>query len=541
MDRVKHVPRGTTLSTPTVIHPNRSSPAWIFPIASGILYAVSFPRIDFSPVAWIALVPLLIVIQKESPKRAFYMGWLAGGVAFLGLLYWTTITMTKYGGLPWPATVPLLLLLVAYMGLYMAGFCALVVWIRSKIIFPNILLIPVIWTTFEWFRAHALTGFPWVLLGYSQYQNLPMIQIADLTGVYGVSFLVALVNAAIVESLGIVDRTQRRRAFTAVLFTATCVILTWGYGHWQLNRLAHLTGRSVNIGIVQANIPQHVKWDPAFRQETFDRYTQLTQRVSEEGPDLIVWPEAAMPFIFEDDLFFKQEVLKLVRRERIPLLFGSPARTKSENSEASLTNSAYLVDASGKTVARYDKIHLVPFGEYVPLSSLLFFVDKMVEGIGNFTAGNRYTVMTLPSMNREKIRMGVVICFEVIFPDLVRRFVREGADFMITITNDAWFGRSSAPYQHFSMVVFRSIENRVPFIRAANTGISGFIDAGGQILKSTDLFTVAAVANRVGLSGQRTFYTRAGDIFTFICVIISFALILFSIRLSKHMDRRNII
>jgi apolipoprotein N-acyltransferase len=522
-----------------VIHPNRSVSSWAFPVASGILYAASFPRIDFSPAAWIALVPLLVVIQKETPKRAFYLGWLAGGIAFTGLLYWTTITMTKYGGLPWPATLPLLFLLVAYMGLYVAGFSALVVWIRSKIKFSNILLIPVIWTTLEWLRAHALTGFPWVLIGYSQYQNLPMIQIADLTGVYGVSFLVAFVNAAIVEGTGIIDRTQRRKASTALFAATLCIIIVWGYGHWRLSRLIQPSNRSVNIGIVQANIPQHVKWDPAFRQETFDRYAQLTHRVSEEGLDLIVWPEAAMPFIFEDDLFFQQEVLKLVRHERTPLLFGSPARTEGAKAKASLSNSAYLVDASGKAVARYDKIHLVPFGEYVPLSSLLFFVDKMVEGIGDFTAGNRYTVMRLPPMNREEIRMGVVICFEVIFPDLVRQFVREGADFMITITNDAWFGRSSAPYQHFSMVVFRSIENRVPFIRAANTGISGFIDVNGQILKSTDLFTEAAIANRVSLSGQPTFYTRAGDIFAYSCGIMSTALILIRIRTSKRIERGN--
>ena len=157
----------------------------------------------------------------------------------------------------------------------------------------------------------------------------------------------------------------------------------------------------------------------------------------------------------------------------------------------------------------------------------------MVEGIGNFKAGNQYTVMRLPSRITENIRMGVVICFEVIFPDLVRRFVREGADFMITITNDAWFGKSSAPYQHFSMVVFRSIENRVPFVRAANTGISGFIDANGQILESTDLFTVSAIASTVNFSGQKTFYTRAGDIFANICGIITSALVLLRIRASK--------
>lgn len=510
-----------------------NSLVWVFPIASGILYALSFPRIDLSPAAWIALVPLLFIIREETPKRAFYMGWLAGGVAFLGLLYWTTITMVRYGGLPWPATIPPLLLLVAYLGLYFAGFCALLVWIRPKTTFPYIILVPVIWTTLEWIRAHALSGFPWGLFGYSQHQNLSMIQIADLTGVYGVSFLIVLVNTVFVEGLGLIDRIRRRKAFTALAVGAICVVLTWGYGHWQLNRSTHSLNRSVNIGIVQANVSQDVKWDPAFRLEILHRYEQLNHRIAKEGLDLIVWPEAAMPFIFDDDKFFKHKVLEMAKREKTPLLIGSPARTEGTQREESLSNSAYLINTSGKAVARYDKIHLVPFGEYVPLSSLLFFIDKMVEGIGNFKAGNQYTVMQLPSRVTEKMSMGVVICFEVIFPALVRRFVREGADFMITITNDAWFGKSSAPYQHFSMVVFRSIENRVPFVRAANTGISGFIDANGQILESTDLFTASAITNIITFSGQRTFYTLAGDIFADICGIITLALVLLRIRASK--------
>ena len=524
---------------------------WGLPIASGILYASSFPRIDLSPLAWIALIPLLIAIRGETPRRAFYIGWWTGIVAFLGLLYWVTITMVHYGGLPWPVTFPILLLLIAYLGLYFAGFSALLIWIQSRINIPHVLLVPVIWTTLEWIRGHALTGFPWALLGYSQYQNLTMIQIADITGVYGISFLIALVNASVVEGLGIFNLTHRRKALTALLVSVLSVGLTWGYGRWRLDQLSHVSTRSLSIGIVQANIPQDVKWDPAFRQATLRRYEQLTHRVAEEEVDLIVWPEAAMPFIFEDDNIFRQQVIALIKREGTPLLFGSPARSpisgrEGVDHEPHLFNSAYLIDSSGNVVSRQDKIHLVPFGEYVPLSPILFFVNKMVEGIGNFTAGTRYTPMTLPIRgdqgshfpeNRPQphtTKMGVVICFEVIFPDLVRRFVKEGADLMITITNDAWFGRSSAPYQHFSMVIFRSIENRVPFVRVANTGISGVIEANGHIRQSTDLFTTAAFTDTVHFSGRRTFYTRAGDLFVYICGIITAILILVRIRTRKR-------
>lgn len=502
-------------------------------MASGVLYAVSFPWIDLSFAAWFALVPLLIIVQKQTPRRAFYMGWLAGGVASTGLLYWTTIAMNQYGGLPWPVTLIFLFLLAAYIGLYWAGFCFFLIWIRSKINFPDILLIPVIWTTLEWVRAHALTGFPWGLLGYSQYQNLTMIQMADLTGVYGVSFLIVLVNTAIMEGMGLFNPMRRKKALTILVITGVSIILVRGYGEWQLNRFSQPSNRSLEIGIVQANIPQHVKWDSAFRQETFNQYAQLTHHVSKNELDLIVWPEAAMPFIFEDDPFFKQLVLDLARRENTPLLFGSPGRINNKPDEVRLSNSAYLVDASGEIASRYDKIHLVPFGEYIPLSPILFFVDKIVEGIGDFAAGNRYTIMQLPSSDTDEMRLGVLICFEVIFPDLARRFVRNGADLIVTITNDAWFGNSSAPYQHFSMAVFRSIENRVPIVRAANTGISGFIDATGRIRETTDLFTATAIADTISIFDQRTVYTQAGDIFTDICGIISIALILLRIRTGR--------
>jgi apolipoprotein N-acyltransferase len=525
-----------------------------YPVISGILYALSFPPTDFHFLAWISLVPLLVAIRNETPRGAFWKGWLAGGVAFLGLLYWVTISMARYGKLPWPATIPILLLLVAYMGLYLAGFSALLVWIRSALSVPVILLAPVIWTTLEWVRGHALSGFPWVLLGYSQYQDLPIIQIADLTGVYGVSFLMVLVNAAITEGL---TAARRREVYLPAALTVLAVAFVLVYGYFRLSQLDRSAGkpetRSLRVGVVQGNIPQDVKWDLRFRQTTLNRYEQLTHRVVQDGVDLVVWPEAAMPFIFEEDLFFKQQILRMIERERTPLLFGSPARASmtaasDERATPFLTNSAFLLDASGNIASRYDKIHLVPFGEYVPLSSVLFFVDKMVEGIGDFAVGTEYTVMPLPSQEPPSLasnlqpptpKLSVVICFEVIFPELVRRFVKDGAQFMVTITNDAWFGRSSAPYQHFSMAVFRSVENRVPFVRAANTGISGFIEPSGRIRQATDLFVEAAITDTIRLSGRRTFYSRAGDLFAGICGIIMLALIAFRIRVAQFNTSRR--
>jgi apolipoprotein N-acyltransferase len=302
------------------------------------------------------------------------------------------------------------------------------------------------------------------------------------------------------------------------------VALDLGYGAFRLSEDKASEPPSLRVGVVQANIPQDVKWDARFRQETINRYERLTHDLASQSVGLVVWPEAAVPFLFEEDKPFRQQVIESVRADRVPLLFGSPAVTTVGN-RLRMYNSAYLLSADGQVMGRYDKMHLVPFGEYIPLQKLLFFVDKMVEGIGDFLPGRDYTLFKLP-----EAKFGTVICYEVIFPDLVRRFVNEGATLMTTITNDAWFGDSSAPYQHFSMVVFRAVENRVPFARAANTGVSGFIDRTGRIQTAGPIFVEAALADTVRLRTQTTFYTWYGDVFAYACVIITLLMIYAAIR-----------
>jgi apolipoprotein N-acyltransferase len=432
------------------------------------------------------------------------------------------------------------------MGLYWAAFASFLAWVRSVPSIPAVIVAPVLWTALEWIRGHAFTGLPWALLGYSQYQNLPVIQIADMTGVYGVSFLAALVNAAIAETAGLADAARRRRAALSVIAAAVLFGSVWSYGAVRLGQLEKAASIPLRVGVVQANIPQDIKWNPNMRRQTIEQYARLSREVARGGVDLIVWPEAAMPFFFEEDLLFKHRVSSLAREEKTYLLFGSPSQSADKDGWPVLYNSAYLVDPSGNVVSRYDKMHLVPFGEYVPLSPVLFFINKMVSGIGDFGAGHRYTVMPLTaqdpseggspdSIGGKPFGLSVAICFEVIFPEMTRRFVKEGAGLMATITNDAWFGRSAAPHQHFSMVVFRSVENRVPFVRAANTGVSGVIDADGRIRKSTGLFTEAAFRDEVRLSGQSAVYTRVGDLFAQSCVIIT--LFLAGIRLRKPSQR----
>jgi len=268
---------------------------------------------------------------------------------------------------------------------------------------------------------------------------------------------------------------------------------------------------SLKIGLIQGNIDQSIKWDESFQKETLKIYEKLSSRVAEGKPDLIIWPETATPFFFQDAKEYQPFILDIPKKTNAFLLFGTPSY-KIEKGKINHYNSAYLISTSGELNGRYDKIHLVPFGEYVPMQNLLFFIGSLGEGIGDFKSGKEIFNFPLPQG-----KFGVLICFEIIFPDLCRKFVKDGADFLVTITNDAWFGRTSAPYQHFSIATFRAIENRVFIARAANTGISGFIDPKGRILKQGAIFTEEAMNGTIRLSNEKTFYTLYGDVFAWIC------------------------
>jgi apolipoprotein N-acyltransferase len=498
---------------------------WGLAALSGLLCVLTFPRYDLEWLAWVALVPLLLALENQTVRKSFGLGWLAGLVYFIGTVHWVTNTMTHYGKLPAVVSDSIMLLLVAYLGLYVGIFAALFVFLKRQTRFPAVLFGPALWTSLELVRTYALSGFPWAEMGYSQYLSLPVIQIADVTGVYGVSFLIVMVNAALARSAVILsERKSHWGSWRPVVAALLIVTLDLGYGAWRLSQDKTSDPPTLRVGVVQANVPQDVKWDARFRQETINRYQRLTRDLDSRSVDLVVWPEAAMPFLFEEDAPFRRQVIDLVRSDRTPLLFGSPSVTNASD-RLWMFNSAYLLSPDGLVEGRYDKMHLVPFGEYVPLSSLLSFVNKMAEGIGDFLPGQDYTVFQIPQAS-----FATVICFEVIFPDLVRRFVKKGAILMTTITNDAWFGDSAAPYQHFSMVVFRAVENRVPFARAANTGISGFIDRTGRIRKTGPIFAEGAWADTLRLRTRTTFYTRYGDVFVYACVIMTLLMLYVAIR-----------
>ena len=505
--------------------------------ASGLLYPLSFPAFDLGMVAWFALVPLHIAVEYLSPGRAFRIGWLSGTLAFTGSMFWVITAMNVYGKVPFPIATLVMLLLTIYLGLYMAVYAGGLSWIRTTFPTLGFLPAPFLWVTLELIRTYFLSGLPWALFGYSQYQWLPIIQLADHFGVYGVSFLLVLVNAALAETMIWGFKAYRGfqiRSFpwpSSVAATAGFGVALF-YGTTLLSSAQHAPTRTLSVGVVQPNVEQAQKWDVAFRQETMARYDRLTAGLG-DNLDLIVWPEAATPFVFEMEPQYRAVVNDMARRAGAPLLFGSPALRRHPDGRPFLLNSAYLLATDGQILGRYDKQHLVPFGEYIPFhNSFLFFLDKLVEGIGDFEAGPGSTLLmfkpreknppavTAATLTDFHVKFGVVICYEVIFPNLVRQFAANGADFMVTVTNDAWFGPSSAPYQHFGMVVFRAVENHVAFARAANTGISGFIDPYGRVVQQSPIFTQEAIRGTIAVSHQQTFYSQYGDLFAYACAIL---------------------
>jgi apolipoprotein N-acyltransferase len=511
-------------------------------LLTGLLLMLSFPWYDVEWLAWIAFVPLLTATREMRLRTAFIWGWISGCVGYLGILRWIPHTMINYGGIPTAVSYGILLLLVVYVGMYVGVFAAGWTWgVRG---WPRgvVLLVPALWVALEWIRAQALSGFPWASLGYSQYLNRPLIQVAELASVYGVSFALVLGNVVIAQLL--YGGRQRRwdRVGLPCGLAVLCLVAIWGYGGWRLHqssKVAATTAADIGVALLQGDIEQSLKWDHMAREAIFSIYRTLTlEAAADSEVDLIVWPEAATPFFFANDGAFQARQLRLAQEAGRPLLFGSPTYSRDGNQDV-MYNSAFLVGPAPTVLGRYDKIHLVPFGEYIPLRRLLFFLDKLVQGIGDFRSGEHYTVMAIPQG-----RFAVLICFEVIFPDLVRHFVRHGAQFLVNITNDAWFGDSPASYQHLSMVVFRAVENRLPIVRAANTGISAVIDPTGRLNQQTDLFVRTWIKDRITpAAGPPTFYTRWGDLFAYSCLLVTAVSLAWGIVQYKHtcaiIDRRN--
>jgi apolipoprotein N-acyltransferase len=497
---------------------------------SGVLLTASFPSIGLPWLAWVALVPLMLSLREQSLKSGFRLGLLAGGVHYLTLLYWLVHTLMTFGHLPFYLSVPILFLLVSYMALYPAIFAAVFSWTGTQPV-GFLSIMPAVWVALEYLRSFFLSGFPWEFLGYSQYRQLMLIQASDMTGVYGISFAILSVNVAgfllwlyLAERQSLHAMQYRRSAAGGIAISCLLVLYMLGYGQWRISSIDAKISRSPSpkIAIVQGNIDQAIKWDPAFQISTTEKYIALSKSAIPSNPDLIVWPETAAPFYFLYNAGPTELVMKGVRETGIPFLIGSPSFIRRDDHHADFFNSAFLIDPSGKVAGKYDKVHLVPFGEYVPFQEWFPFIGKIVEEVGDFKSGRKGQTLIWG-----EYPLGIQICYEMIFPDLSREMARNQAAFLINMTNDAWYGKTSAPYQHFSMAVFRAVENRRSLIRSANTGISGFIDPTGRIIASTPLFEEAVITRSLPVLKTESFYTRYGDVFALTCMAISILLFFF--------------
>jgi apolipoprotein N-acyltransferase len=492
-------------------------------VASGLLLTAAFPGLGLDWTAWFALVPLLIAIRTGSFKENFRLGLIAGLVHYLTLVYWLAYTMRTYGYLPWIVCIPVLFLLAFVLGSFVAAFCMALPATAPK---PAVALIaiPATWVALEYVRSFIFSGFPWELLGYSQFTRLQLIQISDIFGVYGVSAVVMLVNAAVLLLvLDLSGRTwragavSRRLALVAVLCAGGIFALTWLYGVRRIAAVDELVSHSPGkrVTVVQGNIKQSEKWDQAYQSATIAIYNRLSLAAKAQRPDLVVWPESAAPFYFLFEAGPTAKVMNGIEEVGATFLIGSPSFERSAEGVV-YYNSAYLIGPRGEVLSRYDKAHLVPYGEYTPFKEWLPFLGKMVEHVGDFRPGPKGKTMFW-----DGCRLGVQICYEIIFPDLARAQVKNGASLLINITNDAWYGRTSAPYQHFSMTVFRAVENRRALARAANTGISGFVDPVGRVLALTPIFQEAELTHALPLLNDMSVYTRFGDVFAQACLAAS--------------------
>jgi apolipoprotein N-acyltransferase len=528
--------------------------AWLLAVASGLLLALSFPKFGHPAVAWFALTPLLVALDRAPLRAAFWIGLLTGFVYFGGTIYWTANVMGIYGGLPMVVASAITALLVAYMALFPA--CFALICARSVRTFGTVGLAsaPFVWVATELGRTHIFGGFPWVLLGYSQVTVLPVAQTASLVGVYGISWLVAGVGTAAAMLLATFARTRpevarrfgapRRRPGSWTMTAGLCACLslpTIGLAIWGQRRAAASewtrAGEPVTIGLVQGNVDQAQKWDAASASSIFESYLRLTRETIEKGAQAVVWPESSTPFFFEEDRGAANRIRDIARAANVPILVGSDqieaprAVDSTRQGTAAETggppappaprryyNAAFLVQGDGSTGAVYRKMHLVPFGEYVPLKSLLFFVGPLVEAVSDFSAGD--AAVLLPMRGHV---VSTAICYEIVYPDLVRQSVRGGSELLTTITNDAWFGDTSAPYQHFAQASMRAIEQGRYLVRAANTGISGVVDPYGRVLTKTGVFVPAAVVGQARFLKTETVYSRTGDAFAYASTIAALA------------------
>lgn len=486
-------------------------------LISGIVLSFAFPRANLYWLAWFSLAPMMYHLFRGTWKSALAGGF-AFGLGFFGAhLSWIGV----FGKLPWIA-------LSIFQALYIAGFALTARLIAYKLgPWQRLAALPTLWVAFEWVRSLTAFGFTWGDLGYSQHAVLPVAQIASVTGVWGVSFLVASSNA-VLAGLASAPTISARRAvvYHQLPILALAILVAIVFGHLEMRKPPVREGRSLRVAVVQGNVNPDLWYDYRSREAIWEGYRRLTLSAAKEHPDLVVWPESAVPGNLGTDPFLQKRLISLADTIEARMLVGG----SDEDAAGHGTNTAFLVIPGKGITGKYAKVHLVPFGEYVPARRYLPFLRYyQVTPMDVFPGEGHF------ALDAGCCRLGTVICFESIFPYISRTMAADGAGLLCVITNDSWFERTAAAEQHMSISVFRAIENHRYLVRAAATGISCIIDPHGRVLRRTSIFESDVIQSEVCLLSGRTLYARYGEWFVYFCLLVAAALILHAIanRLAK--------
>ena len=514
---------------------------------SGLLLVLCFPKAHVPGLVWVADLPLFVVLAKgHRPKHAFLLGYVCGAVFFLGSCYWFVTVTRVYGGLPLALAVLVLILFVIVDSIFLGAFGLVMGWAGRRSAGWALASAPFLWVAMEMARTYLITGFPWNLLGYAV-QSAGLRQIASVTGVYGLSFLGAATSA-----LGAWLVLNVRHKWAWLLVTGWTVLLL--IGQWRLAPPPEARGTEMAF-LVQPNVPLDepaldawIPWrDPSQLQQlvhlsesAVDQFysagrppeTRTTEAgggliqnpkskgQNPAGPPLLVWAENPAPFFFTRDPIFRNAMENMARQTHAIVIVNTIVPVDAAGN--SITNSAFVLDTDGRELARYDKIHLVPFGEYVPWWALPGVVRKITSEVGNFVPGSNYSVARTAEGG-----IGVFICYEAIIPQLARQLTKNGAGVLVNISNDAWYGDSAAAYQHLEMARLRAIENHRYLLRATNNGLTTEIDPYGRVLEQLPRYQQLVMPAHFSFETRLTFYSAHGDVFAWLCVAIATLMLAF--------------
>ncbi len=484
-------------------------PSWQLAILSGLLIGLAYPPLPLGFLVWFGFIPLIHILLTARPGAAFKLGYLAGSTANLVSLYWIGFN----SGASWIIVFASMVGAILYLAFYWAVFAWALALINRHLKI-GLLCWPLLWVAMEYLRSFGAMGFPWINLAVTQAGYLPLVQMAEITGSYGIAFWIILLNVMLYLA---VRNPVNRRSY--LLFSGVLLITVHLTGAWRIHMHGKINpAREIKLALVQPNINPNDKWESSKRAQVFETMDSTLVEALALKPQLVIWPESAVPAYLRINNFRRKKILSRLAPAGIPLLTGTVDRYYVDGEKLVYNGSLLIRPDDSLTV--YHKIQLVPFAEYIPLSWKFPVLKKLNFGQGNFTHGERYTVFEVDS-----VKFSNLICYESSFPQLVRQFVRRGARLITIETNDAWVGETSGPYQHYASAVLRAVENRVPIARSANTGITGFILPTGETIKKIDLKQQGIILANLPVYNEVSFYARYGDVFSAMCILLTILLV----------------